>query len=494
LHPDKVWLDKTPKPFQTGATMDDLVRLSAREAVARLARREISPLELIDAALARIDRTDGALNALPTLCAERARADAARLMAAPPGDAPPWHLHGLPIAVKDMTEVAGVRTTFGSPIYADHVPTRSDYQVERLERNGAIVLAKSNTPEFAAGANTFNEVFGRTRNPWNTALTPGGSSGGSAVALAAGQVWLATGSDMGGSLRIPASYCGVVGIRPAPGRVAAGPRRIVYQALSVAGPMARNVADLALMLDAQCGAHPGDPLSLPRPETPFLEAALQPAPPRRVAYSRDLGVVPVAREVADICASAVQSFAGLGATVEEACPDLSDAEDIFQTLRAAAFAADKAPLLEAHRDRLKPEIVWNIEKGLALGADDIGRAERARAALFHRAQAFFTEYDLLVSPAVLVPPYDGAIRYVTEVEGTTFDNYVTWLALSFAITLTTCPAISVTCGFTASGLPIGLQIVGPPRGEAKVLAAAALFEGLHPFAAMLPIEARPPAP
>ena len=473
--------------------MDELVRLSAREAAARLARREVSPLELIDAALARIEQTDGALNALPTLCAERAREHAARLMETPPGDVPPWYLHGLPIAVKDLTEVAGVRTTFGSPIYADYVPERSGYEVERLEESGAIVLGKSNTPEFGAGANTFNEVFGRTRNPWNTDLTPGGSSGGSAVALAAGQVWLATGSDMGGSLRIPASYCGVVGLRPAPGRVAAGPRRIVYQALSVAGPMARNVADLALMLDAQCGAHTDDPLSLPRPETPFLEAALEPRAPRRVAYSRDLGVVPVAAEVAEICAAAARSFADLGATVEEACPDLTDAEAIFQTLRAAYFAADKAPLLDTHRAQLKPEIVWNIEKGLALSADEIGRAERARTALFHRAQAFFTEYDLLVSPAVLVPPYDGAMRYVTEVEGVSFDNYVTWLALSFAITLTTCPAISVPCGFTEQGLPVGLQIVGPPRAEAKVLAAAALFEDMHPFAAMLPIEVGGPA-
>ena len=474
--------------------MDDLVRLTAREAVAKLARREVSPIELIDAALARIAETDGALNALPTLCAERAREHAGRIMAAPAGDAPPWYLHGLPIAVKDTTDVAGVRTTYGSPIHADHVPKDSGYEVERLEDNGAVVLGKSNTPEFAAGAHTFNEVFGHTHNPWNTALTPGGSSGGSAVALAVGQVWLATGTDMGGSLRIPASYCGVVGMRPAPGRVAAGPRSIVYQALTVPGPMARNVADLALMLDAQCGAHADDPLSLPRPEVPFLAAALEPSPPRRVAYSADLGVVPVAREVADICAAAAQSFAHIGATVEEACPDLRDAEDIFQTLRAAYFVADKAPLLETHRAALKPEIVWNIEKGLALSADEIGRAERARAALFHRAVAFFDDYDLLVSPAVLVPPYDGALRYITEVEGTSFDNYVTWLALSFAITLTTCPAISVPCGMTASGLPVGLQIVGPPRGEAQVLAAAALFEAMHPFAAMVPTEVKGPAP
>ncbi len=472
--------------------MDELVRLTAREAVAKLARREVSPIELIEAALARISETDGALNALPTLCADRARAHATRIMKTPVEDPPPWYLHGLPIAIKDMTEVAGVRTTFGSPIYADHVPERSDYEIERLEENGGVVLAKSNTPELAAGAHTFNEVFGHTHNPWNTSLTPGGSSGGSAVALAAGQVWLASGSDMGGSLRIPASYCGVVGFRPAPGRVAAGPRRIVYQALTVAGPMARNVADVALMLDAQCGAHPDDPLSLPRPEVPFLEAALHPAAPRRVAYSPDLGVVPVAREVAELCADAVQSFAQTGAAVEEACPNLADAEDIFQTLRAAHFVADKAPLLEAHRAALKPEIIWNIEKGLSLSPDEIGRAERARTALFHRAVAFFDDYDLLVSPAVLVPPYDGALRYVTEVEGTRFDNYVTWLGLSFAITLTTCPAISVPCGLTAAGLPVGLQIVGPPRGEAQVLAAAALFEAMHPYATMVPIEVQGP--
>ena len=470
--------------------MNELVRLTAREAVTRLKRGEVTPLALIDAALERIAETEPAVNAIPTACADRAREHAARLRAAPLADRPPWYLHGLPIVVKDLSDVSGVRTTYGSPIYADHVPERSDIMVETLEANGAIVLAKSATPEFGAGANTFNEVFGRTRNPWDTAKTPGGSSGGTAVALATGQIWLGTGSDLGGSLRIPASYCGVVGLRPTPGRVAAGPRPLPFNHLSVHGPMARNVGDLALMLDAQCGRHASDPLSLPRPATSFSAAAAAPAVGSRVAYSADLGVVPVDPEVAAICAGAARTFERLGASMTEACPDLGDAEFIFQTLRAAQFAAEKAPLLHQHRDLLKPEIVWNIEKGLALGAEEIGDAERRRGALYQRVAGFFADHDLLVSPAVVVAPYDGAERYVTEVGGRTFDNYVSWLALSFAITVTSCPAISVPCGLTQAGLPVGLQLVGRPGGDAEVVAAAAAFEAAHDFAAMVPIDPR----
>ncbi|MCH7997148.1 MAG: amidase, partial [Chloroflexi bacterium] len=239
--------------------MNDLTRLPAREIVKLLIRREVSPLELIDVALQRIEETDGSLNALPTLCIERAREHAKGLIAKKAGDAPRGYLYGLPIAVKDLTDVAGVRTTMGSPIYADNIPARSSYSVEILEAKGAIVLAKSNTPEFGAGANTFNEVFGKTLNPWDTRTTCGGSSGGSAVALAAGQVWLATGSDLGGSLRIPASYCSVVGLRPSPGRVPQGPKDFPLWTLSVEGPMGRTVGDAALMLDAGSGSHPQDP-------------------------------------------------------------------------------------------------------------------------------------------------------------------------------------------------------------------------------------------
>ncbi|HKW53284.1 MAG TPA: amidase family protein, partial [Stellaceae bacterium] len=267
---------------------DELFRMTARQAVALLEERKVSPLELIDAALARIDAVDGAVNALPIRCPERARDHARRLMSGKgPTEARGW-LAGLPLAIKDSMDVAGVRSTHGSPIFADHVPARSDLQVEALENRGGIVLARSNAPEFAAGANTFNEVFGRTLNPWNTALSCGGSSGGSAVALATGEVWLANGSDLGGSLRIPASFCSVVGLRPSPGVVPQGPGHNAFDGLGVAGPMARNVADLALMLDAMAVFDPRDPLSQAPPREGYLAAALAPEAPRCIAFSPDL--------------------------------------------------------------------------------------------------------------------------------------------------------------------------------------------------------------
>jgi amidase len=467
---------------------DALTSLSAQEAVRLLRAGEVSPLELIDAALERIAVTDGALKALPTLCPERAR-ERARRLTVPAEPGPGW-LGGLPIAVKDLEDVAGVRTTYGSQIYRDHVPERSAFLVERLEANGAIVLAKSNTPEFGAGANTFNEVFGETRNPWNTALTCGGSSGGSAAALAAGQIWLATGSDLGGSLRTPASFCSVVGLRPSPGLVASGPRELPFDTLSVAGPMARTVGDAALMLDAMNGRHPGDPLSLPAPAEPFADAARSPRAPRRVAFSPDLGISPVEPEVRAVCASAVARFADLGAEVEEACPDLSEAPQTFQTLRAAGFVADLGPLFETNRDDLKPDIVWNVEAGLRLTPEELGRAERARGAIYHRVAAFFETYDLLVCPAACVAPFPVEIRWIRELEGGVFHNYVEWLRVTSAITLTSCPAISVPCGFTADGRPVGLQLVGRPRGEAALLAAAAAFEEAAGIASLVPIDPR----
>ncbi len=473
--------------------MDELLRLTAREAVGLLRRRELSPDELIDAAASRIAATDGALNALPTLCLERAREAAKRLPATPPDGAPPGYLHGLPIAVKDLTDVAGVRTTRGSPIFADHVPERSDIVVERLEANGALVIAKANTPEFGAGAQTFNDVFGTTTNPWDTRLTPGGSSGGSAAALAAGQVWLATGSDLGGSLRIPASYCSVVGLRPTPGRVAHGPTDLPFGGLSVEGPMGRTVGDVALMLDAEAGPHLADPLSLPAPARSYQAAVDDPIPPRRVGFSPDLGVAPIDPEVRAICERGAGLFADVGAEVEEANIDFTDAEEIFQVLRAARFAADKASLLETHRDALKPEVVWNIEKGLALGADAIYAAERARGDLYRRVAAFFETHDLLLCPVVVAPPFDHHVRYLTELGGVAFPTYVSWLVLTFAITLTACPAISVPCGFTAGGLPVGLQIVAPPHAEDRLLAAAALFEAAAGIDRRVPIDPRPEA-
>ncbi len=470
----------------------ELYRLSAAQAVPLLHDGKISPLELVEASAARITETDGALNAMPTLCIERARTHARRIMAngtdGRRNDAA-W-LGGLPISVKDLVPVEGVRTTWGSPLYADHVPARSDILVERLEANGAIVMGKSNTPEFGAGASTFNEVFGKTRNPWNTDKSCGGSSGGAAVSLAAGQVWLATGSDLGGSLRIPASYCSVTGLRPSSGRVPHGPADLAYDLLMVDGPMGRNALDTAIFLDAMCGVHVEDPISLTAPAEPFAKAVREKEKhaPLRVAYSPDLGQFPVDAEVAEICAATAQRFTAIGAQVEDGGPNFKGAVEIFQTLRAVLFSAMKADLLRTRRDALKPELIWNIEKGMALQCDEIGGAEIARARLYRRMAKFFESHDLLLSPAVIVPPFDVDIRYIEEVDGHKFDNYVDWLGITFVISLTGCPAISTPAGFTKDGLPVGLQIIGPPGAEAHVLAAAALMEEEMGLAGRVPLD------
>ena len=450
---------------------DDLTSLSARAAVAALRAGELEPRELVEAALHGIEERDGPLNALPTLCAERALA---RIAAADRRSA----LAGLPIAVKDLTDVAGVRTTYGSPIYADHVPERSDILVERLEERGAVVLAKSNTPEFGAGAATFNEVFPTTRNPWDTSRTCGGSSGGSAVALASRQIWLATGSDLGGSLRTPASFCSVVGLRPSPGRVARGPAELPFDTLSVEGPMACDVADCALMLDAMSGSHPEDPLALAAPPEPYLSAALSPELPARIAWSDDLGITPVEPEVRAVCRAAVERLAAAGVTVAEAHPDLGTAPDAFHALRAAGFVAALGPLYETDRDRLKPEIVWNVELGLSQPPSQVVWAERERGRIFHEAASFLREHAILACPAACVAPFPTEERWVAAVDGVRFDNYVEWLRITFALTLTACPVIAVPCGFTAAGLPVGLQLAAAHGEEAALLRAAAAIEAV----------------
>jgi amidase len=472
----------------------DVFRLTAREVVRLLRRREISPQDLVRASYARIEATDGALNAMPTRCEERALAHARKLESATPmeGREQAW-LGGVPIAVKDLNDVEGVRTTYGSPLFADHVPDGSDAMVRTLEANGAIVVGKANTPEFGHGANTFNEVFGKTRNPWNTAMTCGGSSGGSAVAVATGQVWLATGSDLGCSLRTPAAFCSIVGLRPSPGRVARSRIRLPYDNLWVQGPMARNVGDVALMLDAMAGVHAQDPISIPAPSTPFVDAVDRPVAPRRVAYSRDLGgLTPVAREVGEICAAAVARFAEIGAVVEEGCPDLRDARAIFKVLRANQLVGDLGPIVDAHRDHVRKEVLWNMDLGRKLTADDIADAERRRGLLSQRASAFFETHDLLVTPAAIVAPFDVDIRALDEVEGVKLDNYYEWYSIAYAITLTSLPAISLPCGFTKSGLPVALQLVGPPRGEARLLGAARLMEQVFGIAGRMPIDPMPP--
>jgi len=467
-----------------------LVRETACAIVDKLKAGDVTPLDLLDALETRIAEVDGKVNALPILCFDRARDAAKALMKKPAAER--GLLAGMPVPIKDLTDVAGVRSTQGSPIYRDRVPERSDILVEHLEQNGAVIYAKSNTPEFGAGANTFNEVFGATVNPWDTSKSAAGSSGGAAVALATGMAWLAHGTDLGGSLRNPASFCGIVGLRPSIGRVARTPKFVIDNTTSVQGPMARNVEDLALLLDAMSGEHPADPLSLPALPTSFLSAARSGAKPKRVAYSPDFGITPVDPEVAAITRKAAERFAEAGAIVEEAHPDLSEAHDCFHVLRAFSFANSKAELLRTKRDQLKPEVIWNIEEGLKLTVERITRAQAQRLAITERTLKFFETYDLLLSPATIVPPFPVENRYVAECGGKKFNNYVEWLGIAYAITLACCPALSLPCGFTASGLPVGLQIVAPPRGEAQLLARASVLEDILGLRGCTPIDPKPP--
>jgi amidase len=470
------------------ASDQSLVRATACAIVERLNSGEVTPLDLLDVLEQRIAEVDGKVNALPILCFDRARTHAKALMKKPVGNR--GLLAGMPIPIKDLFNVEGVLNTQGSPIFKDMIAKHSDIVVETLEHNGAVVYAKSNTPEFGAGANTFNEVFGATLNPWELSRSAAGSSGGAAVALATGTAWLAHGTDMAGSLRNPASFCGVVGMRPSIGRVAHTPVAKIDRNLTVHGPMARNVEDLALLLDAMSGEHPADPLSLPRLPTAFLAAARSGKRPKRVAYSPDLGITPVDPEVAAITRKAASRFAEAGAIVEEAHPDLREAHECFQVLRAFDFAISKAALLRSKRDLLKPEVIWNIEEGLKLTVEQLERAEAQRVAMTARTLEFFKTYDLLLAPATIVAPFPVEHRYVAECAGKKFDNYVEWLGIVYAITLACCPALSLPCGFTASGLPVGLQVVAPPRAEAQLLAGARVLEDILGVRGTTPIDPR----
>jgi amidase len=465
-----------------------LVRETAYAVVDKLRSGEVTPLDLLDVLEQRIAEVDGKVNALPTLCFDRARTQARELMRKPKGER--GLLAGLPIPIKDLFNVKGVLNTQGSPIFKDSISAHSDIVVEHIEDNGGVVYAKSNTPEFGAGANTFNEVFGATLNPWDVSRSAAGSSGGAAVALATGMAWLAHGTDMGGSLRNPASFCGIVGMRPSIGRVAHTPSATIDRNLTVHGPMARNVEDLALFLDAMSGEHAADPLSLPRLPTSFLSAARSGNKPKRIAYSPDLGITAVDPEVAAITRKAAMRFADAGAIVEEAHPDLREAHECFHVLRAFDFAMTKAVLLRTKRDLLKPEVIWNIEEGLKLTVEQIARAEAQRVEMTARTVAFFGKYDLLLSPATIVAPFPIGDRYVAECAGKKFDNYVEWLGIVYAITLACCPALSLPCGFTASGLPVGLQMVAAPRGEAQLLAGAKVLEDILGVRGSTPIDPR----
>ncbi|MBI1848549.1 MAG: amidase [Candidatus Rokubacteria bacterium] len=473
-------------------TPDEICFTPAADLVRLVRARKISPLEVTRAFLARIERVNPSVNAYCTVAAEEALRAARAATAAVTRKAALGPLHGVPVSIKDLTITRGIRTTFGSKIYENFVPDEDALIVERLKAAGAIVLGKTNTPEFGAGGNTFNAVFGATRNPWNLALTCGGSTGGGAVALATGMGPLAQGTDHGGSLRIPAAFCGVVGLRPSPGLVPVHPSPLGWDALSVTGPMARTVGDLALMLAAISGPDARSPISYPVDTRAFVAATRRPSVKGlRVAWSEDLGITPVDAEVRRVAGAAARELARLGARVETAHPDFSAVVEVILTTRGARMVALHADKLPKWREVMQDNLVRNIEFGLGLTADQIGRAERLRTTLWQRVRAFLDRHDVIVTPTVPVPPFLVEQAYPSVIDGKPVPSYLHWVLLTYAFSVIGVPAISVPAGFTRDGLPVGLQIAGRWRDEATVLRVAAAFEQARPWAHLRPPE--PPA-
>ena len=469
--------------------------MTARELARAIRQRDLSAVDVMQAHLAQIERINPAVNAIVTLLPERAleAAAAADWVLARGEDVGP--LHGLPIAHKDTLATKGIRTTQGSPLFRDFVPDVNALIVERVQGAGAITIGKTNVPEFAAGSQTFNTVFGTTFNPYDLTRTPGGSSGGAAAALATGMQPIADGSDLGGSLRNPGGYCNVVGFRPSPGRVPKVNSQSAWFDMPVNGPLARTVGDVALLMSVIAGPDLRSPISLEEPGTAFARPLARDFGGVRVAWSRDLGGLPVDRRTTDVLESQRDVFADLGIDLVEDEPDLTRADEVFETFRACDFERSYGVLLDSHRDQLKDTVIWNVEQGRALSGPDIGRAAHLRSALYRRQVEFFSTYDFLLLPVSQLPPFAADEPYPTEIDGTRMTTYIEWMRTCSRITVTGHPAISVPAGFTPEGLPVGLQIVGRARDDWGVLQLAQAFENAtQHWRRRPPIVANVPAP
>lgn len=467
------------KDHGTPAACADLAFRPATEIAARITGREVSAEEMVSAALDRIGRHNPLVNAVVTL-SPRALDDARAIDRRLERGEDPGPLAGVPVGIKDMTAVAGLRTTYGSPLYADHVPAEDALVVRRLRAAGAVVVGKTNTPEFAAGANTFNDVFGATRNPWDPALSAGGSTGGGAAGLATGMFALAEGTDLGGSLRIPAAFCGVTGLRPSPGLVPTEPTDWVWDTIMVTGLMARTAADIALGLAAVAGPSAGSPFRQPVAGRDFPAAAgAGMAQGARVAYCADVAGMGVDAGVDAVCRDAAFALGGAGAVVEEIDLDLSHARRAFLDLRGRWMLAHHQDRLD-RIDELGPNLAGNISAGLATTAGQLGRADQVRSDLWHRLARLRCTFDYLLTPTTAVPPFPVDQSHPTEIAGRKLETYVDWFAPTFLLSLTGLPVASVPVGLGPRRTPVGLQVVGPPAGEEAVLALAATLERLHP--------------
>jgi amidase len=461
---------------------EELWRKPAHELAALIRGRQISPVELLDAQLDAINRFNPKLNAIVTLAADKARENArAAEQAVMRGDKI-GALHGLPIGVKDITATAGMRTTYGSPLYAENVPSEDAEVIRRLKEAGAIVLAKTNTPEFAAGANTVNPVFGATRNPWNPALSPAGSSGGSACAVATGMLPIAQGTDFGCSIRIPAAFCGIVGIRPTPGLTPNYPMPLAWDPGQVHGPLARTVEDAAMMLDAMIGFSRISPISVAPPWASAREIAAKARDAKglRIAFAPDIAGIGVDTEIEAICRKAATTLRAQGATVDEIEFDLSEGRDPYKVWRGVWMVGQQLRNLP-RLDEFGSNLQGNVRSGLALTTTDIANAESVRFALFQKVRELFDRYDLLLTPAAPVKPYPIEMNFPKEINGKTFDNYIDWIAPCFLITLLSLPAGSVPAGLTHDGLPVGLQVVGPRFEEPKIFGLMKLVQQANPI-------------
>ena len=453
-------------------TGSELCALEAHVVVRLLKSKELSPEELINAADARLAQVDPDVNAVPTRCVERARTHASGLQRKV--DDPGW-LAGLPIGIKDLTAVSGVRSTFGTKALAQNIPTDSDPLVLRLEGRGGLVMGKTNTPEFGAGGNTYNDVFGATLNPYDTRLNAGGSSGGAAVSLATGAFWLSHGSDHGGSLRTPAAYCGIVGLRTSPGLVARG-SVTGFIGEGVEGPMARSVTDCALFLDAMTGFDSRSPISFPKPVASYQDALDQVSRPR-IAWAPDLdGFAPVDADMARYLSRAMGLIERAGAHVDEACPALPNLERTYHQLRGLMWAANFAKAPKSLTQNFKPTLAENLAYGMSLTATDFAEAQLGRSVIYDNMRQFLSGYDVVACPVVGNMPHAQSEEWVREVGGKTLTGYMDWLRFAFLATTAGLPSVSVPVGWSDDGLPVGLQLIGPPRGEATVLATAKWIE------------------
>ncbi len=467
-------------------SIDSLWKLSAKEVLSLLEKKDVSPSEVLDSSINRIHHVNPHINAVVTLCDKRARKHIKDNCSFKN-----TILKKMPVLIKDMTEVQGVKTTYGSMLYKNYVPDKSDLLVSNIEQNGGVILGKTNTPEFAAGSNTYNDVFGVTKNPWNLKLSAGGSSGGSGAALASGMSWFSSGSDLGGSLRNPASWNGVVGLRPTPGLIAHGPSKMPFNSLSLNGPMARNIDDLSIFLDSMVSYNLSDPLSIKGIKKQNYSRAIETPinTSYKVGITDSFGIFPCCNEIQNMIRDTSKLINLLGHNIENTFPSMDESEEAFHIFRAFIFYYTYGYLLDHHKN-VKKDIIWNIEKGKSLNIADFVRAENIRTRLYENISQFFKDFDFLICPSSSVVPFSFETNWVKKINNKEFDNYVSWLMICGCLSLINCPSVALPTSIAKNGAPIGVQIIAPPYEEAKLLNFAKSIENEINISKIIPIDPR----